>query len=100
MFFVWQSDALTDGAGGGIDDDDFASFAGGDENAAVRREGESLGAKAGEFDGATQRCEHLVDGSDGAMGAAAAHALVGGGCGEGVWDGSGVDAAREEGPER
>ena len=100
MFFVRQSDALTDGAGGGIDDDDFAGFAGGDQNAAVRREGESLGAKAGEFDGATERGEDLVDGSDGAIGATAAHALGGGGCGEGVLGDSGVDAAREECTER
>ena len=100
MFFVRQSDALTDGAGGGIDDDDFAGFAGGDENAAVGREGEGLGAEPGEFDGATQRGEHLVDGSDGAIGAAAAHALGGGGYGEGVLRDSGVDAAREECTER
>ena len=64
LAFVGERDSLQDGTVRGIDDDEFAGFAGGDENFSVGRESERLGAEAGELDLDAHRRYGLIDGEN------------------------------------
>lgn len=61
LTFVRQSDALENFAGGWIDDDEFAGFAGRHEQPAVGREGETLRTEARELKLRAERCNGLVN---------------------------------------
>ena len=58
--FVRESNTLENLPGGWIDDDEIAGFAGGDEKAAVGREGEALRTEAGKFELDAERRDGLV----------------------------------------
>lgn len=64
LAFVGERNALEDGSSGGINDDEFAGFAGGDENFSIGREREALRAEAREIDLRAERRDGLVDGEN------------------------------------
>jgi hypothetical protein len=72
---------LQDRAGGRIDDDEFAGFARGDEQPAIRREGEALRTKARKFDLNTNGRDRLIHGQND-FASFPADGLATGGCAE------------------
>ena len=64
---VRAAQPLSDLAGGGINDDQLAGLAGGDEQPAVGTERDRLGPQAGQFDLESIRSDDLVDRRDDAI---------------------------------